>query len=414
MEPTEGMLCSVVVQFFEDFDFIEEVLRQFSWVDEILINDGPFAYAVELLGPVIGRDLGEPSRRARDVFSRLSAEMGVPIHYFYHQFEDEREKRLFGYGKARGEVVLSVDADELLLLNREMVEAFAASSALAASFNCYNFTYLNLLLISHPGAALSSPKPFAFRREAISPEEHINYLWLVGVEQQAASAEHFLAGTLCDGIHLTTIRSSYGASIKYGFYNCLYFKTAGKPLEGVYAEALNFFRQSLYPIELRTEVLARAMPDAIGFPMGHVLHRPQPGELPAAVASRQEDLSRAFNRNRVKRRISGSLLPSVPTYLLCEPGTDLQVALSVSGSARLKVVPLRLDAAPFSLEQGAAEHTWVGEALTVKELNLEAPDEEPSGDVVAYLLELTLWIAPEEKERFRASSLAPTFSLSVS
>jgi hypothetical protein len=35
---------SVVIQFFEDFDFIERVVERLAWVDEIVVNDGPFQF----------------------------------------------------------------------------------------------------------------------------------------------------------------------------------------------------------------------------------------------------------------------------------------------------------------------------------------------------------------------------------
>ncbi len=409
-----SLSCSVVIQFFEDFDFIEPVLRQLAWVDEIIVNDGPFTFAVELLTPIVGRDLKLPSERTQEICQRLSLELSVPIHYHYNTFEDERSKRIYGYEQATGFVVMSVDADEFLLIKPEQARAFARSEALAASFNCYNFTFFNLLLTGPTGTPISSPKPFAFKRAAISAEDHINYLWLVGVNQVEAPAQHFLSGTLCDGIHLTTVRSDYGASIKFSFYTCLYFKLAGRALEGVFAEALNFFRKSDYPIAIRTEVLARAIPDAIGFPANQVLLRPSPRDVPLAILETEAKLSRTFNHNKVQRHIGGSLLPSIPAYLVCKPSEQLTVALSVAGNVRLRVFRVQLEGEPFTLSDAISEHNWFaeplrGESVTIMEPEAQRMDNNPIG----FLLELTLWIAPEVKERFSAASLAPTFNLAM-
>ena len=159
---------------------------------------------------------------------------------------DEREKRIHGYGLARGDVVLSVDADELLLLDREAVERFWESQAVVASFDCVNFTYLNLVC-SKAGSPLVARKPFAFKRASITAEHHLDYLWLVGVEQAAVATEDFLPEALCGGAHLTTVRSSYGASIKFGFYNCLYFHLqGGRRLQGSFREAQEFFAKGRF------------------------------------------------------------------------------------------------------------------------------------------------------------------------
>ena len=103
---------SVVVQFFEDFDFIERVLERLGWVDEIVINDGPFTYTRELLEPLTGRDLDQPSPRAAGLFALLSRRLGVAIRYHHGAFAGEREKRIHGYELAGGDVVLSVEPPE--------------------------------------------------------------------------------------------------------------------------------------------------------------------------------------------------------------------------------------------------------------------------------------------------------------
>ena len=85
---------SVVIQFFEDFDFIERVVELLAWADEIVVNDGPFQFTRELLEPLVGRDLEQPSDRAAQLFSHLSKRLEVPIHYHYGVFEAQRWVRL--------------------------------------------------------------------------------------------------------------------------------------------------------------------------------------------------------------------------------------------------------------------------------------------------------------------------------
>lgn len=300
---------SVVIQFFEDFDFIERVVERLAWVDEIVVNDGPFQFTRELLEPLVGRDLEQPSQRAAGLFALLGRRLGVPIHYHHGVFSGEREKRIHGYGLATGDVVLSVDADELLLLDREAVDGFWASAAVVASFDCVNFTYLNLVC-GKAGSPLVARKPFAFKREAITAEHHLDYLWLVGVEQAAVASDDFLPEALCGGAHLTTVRSAYGASIKFGFYNCLYFHLHGeRGLEGSFQAARQFFAQGNFDGAAQAEVYGRAMADAIGFPNEQLFRRAEAPEVPEAIRHVAEEACAPFNHLLPHRSLNGRLVP---------------------------------------------------------------------------------------------------------
>lgn len=403
---------SVVIQFFEDFDFIERVVERLGWVDEIVVNDGPFAFTRELLEPLVGRDLAQPSPRAAGLFALLSRRLGVPIHYHHGVFAGEREKRIHGFGLASGDVVLSVDADELLLLEREAVEHFWASAAVVASFDCVNFTYLNLVC-GKAGSPLVARKPFAFKRTAITAEHHLDYLWLVGVEQAAVASEDFLPEALCGGAHLTTVRSAYGASIKFGFYNCLYFQLHGeRGLEGSFLAARQFFAKGSFDAAAQAEVYGRAMADAIGFPNEQLFRRAEAPEVPEAIRHVAEEACAPFNHSLPHRRLNGRLVPGVPLYALMAAGSTLRVSLAISGEARLRVLPLLVDGPPVDLGQPALEQHWRAEALQTHEVTLEAGAAE-GGDRIGNLVELLVWSGEEAMAAWAGSSLAPPFSLQV-
>ncbi len=401
---------SVVIQFFEDFDFIERVVERLAWVDEIVVNDGPFTYTRELLEPLVGRDLDQPSQRAAGLFALLSRRLGVAIHYHHGVFEGEKEKRIHGYGLATGDVVLSVDADELLLLERQEVERFWASAAVAASFDCVNFTYLNLVC-GKAGSPLVARKPFAFKRAAITAEHHLDYLWLVGVEQAAVASDDFLPEALCDGAHLTTVRSPYGASIKFGFYNCLYFHLhGGAGLKGSFQAARDFFAGGAFSAEAQAEVYGRAMADAIGFPNEQRFRRAEAPEVPTAIRHLAEEACAAFNHPLPHRSLNGRLVPGVPLYALMAAGSSLRVSLAIAGEARLRVLPLLIDGPLLDLGQPALEQRWTAEALKPHELRLEG---EPGGERIGDLVELVVWSGPEVAAAWASASLAPPFSLQV-
>jgi hypothetical protein len=404
---------SVVIQFFEDFDFIERVVGLLAWVDEIVVNDGPFRFTRELLEPLVGRDLDQPSERAASLFAHLSRRLGVPIHYHHGVFEDEREKRVHGYGLARGDVVLSVDADELLLLNREAVERFWAAEAVVASFDCVNFTYLNLVC-GKAGSPLVARKPFAFKRAAITAEHHLNYLWLVGVEQAAVASQDLLPEALCSGAHLTTVRSRYGASIKFGFYTCLYYHLhGGDRLGGSFQEAREFFAKGHFDGETQAAVYARAMSDAIGFPDQQYFRSADPLQVSEEIRSLAQGACAPHNQHLPHGNLSGSLVPGVPIYALMQGGRTLRVSLSIAGKARVRMVPLSVNGSPLDLNQPALERHWQAEALKPHELNLETADPEPTGERIGDLFELVVWSDVGSREAWARASLTPEFSLSI-
>ncbi len=404
---------SVVIQFFEDFDFIERVVERLAWVDEIVVNDGPFQFTRELLEPLVGRDLELPSPRAAGLFALLARRLGVPINYHHGVFAGEREKRIHGYGLATGDVVLSVDADELLLLDRQAVEHFWASPAAVASFDCVNFTYLNLVC-GKAGSPLVARKPFAFKRGAISAERHLDYLWLVGVEQAAVASEDFLPEALCGGAHLTTVRSAYGASIKFGFYNCLYFHLHGeRGLEGSFLAARQFFARGRFDGEAQAEVYGRAMADAIGFPNEQRFRRAEGPEVPPAILHVAEEACAAYNNNRPHRNLNGRLVPGVPLYALMAAGSALRVSLAIAGEARLRVLPLLVDGPPLDLGQPALEQRWRAEALQPHAVPLDAGDVAAGGERIGDLVELLVWSGEDATAAWAEASLAPPFSLQV-
>lgn len=404
---------SVVIQFFEDYDFIERVVTLLAWVDEIVVNDGPFLFTRELLEPLVGRDLELPSARATSLFGRLSRRLGVPIHYHHGVFEGERKKRIHGYGLARGDVVLSVDADELLLLDRWAVERFWATDAVVASFDCVNFTYLNLVC-GKAGSPLVARKPFAFKRAAVSAEHHLDYLWLVGVDQAAVAVQDFLPEALCSGAHLTTVRSSYGASIKFGFYNCLYYHLHGSEgLQGSFKEARQFFAHGEFSWSVQAEVYSRAMADAIGFPDQQFFRTADTPLVPRVILNLAEEASAPFNHQLPHKTLSGSLIPGVPVYALMQPGGTLRVALSINGDARVRVMPLVLNGSPLDLNIPALELHWHAEALKPEQLSITSAELEGAIASIGNLIELVVWTGAECTKAWARASLTPAYNLSI-
>ncbi len=94
---------SVVIQFFQDIDHIEEVIKSIAWADEIIINDGPFAFAMPVFEYVLEEN-EQYRRESEKFFQALAARTGSNIVYNYGTFEDEREKRIYGYSKAEADV----------------------------------------------------------------------------------------------------------------------------------------------------------------------------------------------------------------------------------------------------------------------------------------------------------------------
>jgi hypothetical protein len=251
------MRISVAISIYNDFDFLVDAIeRVYELADEIVILDGPFDYCVPLLKyfDLYYMEAPEPLRRIIQL---------PKVRYRYGSFENERVKRIALYEMCRFDLVMLLDADELVVdFNRDELEKFWQSEKEVACASFKNLVRSNCLI------GLPTQKFIFFKRKNISPAEHLNYTWLVGVEQQEPRQELMYPQPLMDVAHLTLMRSVHSNLVKYCFYSRLYYysrkmydqldKIFGLPFASIGDKGLD--------AEAMKAIFRRSTPALINFP----------------------------------------------------------------------------------------------------------------------------------------------------
>lgn len=281
---------SALISFYNDFDFFDDVFRTLAdWVDEIVILDGPFEWAVDLL-KYLGEYYDEKS-----LPRELRAYAGHPkVTYVYRLWRDEREKRIFGYEACRHDLVLLVDADEIIRFDAGAIDNFKSGSKAVAAFDCINLIRPGVVMSRRAGDSAAGRdlprKNCLFKRSAIGAEAHLDYLWLVNVEQKPADPDLIeTASAIGTGYHLTLMRGLKGQIVKYAFYASLHSRVHGAPSVYLRSFGCDDYRQlsRLVKPELFRKVFARSMFWSLGAATDWILEPKRRAE-PAldAVASR--------------------------------------------------------------------------------------------------------------------------------
>ena len=216
-----GPTLAALINYFNDEDMLAWQLKSgcLSDYDRIYIWDGPYGYLHQLsLFPDEAHRLD-----ATPLGRELLADPRVV--YCHRHWRDEAEKRIDAYEAVEEDLVLLHDTDEFFLLDRTRLQRFWSSPHAVASQ-----LLQNLYAGGVHGTAASPPTqdleglPLCrrlFRRVAISPERHLDYLWLVGVQQQPTDESLIDPEPLGHNYHLTCCRSTTGQAAKMAFYKSL-------------------------------------------------------------------------------------------------------------------------------------------------------------------------------------------------
>ncbi|MFM7547733.1 MAG: WcbI family polysaccharide biosynthesis putative acetyltransferase, partial [Cyanobacteriota bacterium] len=187
--------------------------------DRIYIWDGPYHFCTQL-----GlNDHAVPALKETVTGQQLIADPRVV--YRHGRWQDEASKRIEAYTAISEDLVVLHDTDEFFRLDPEAIRHFWESPYDIGSHRIQNL-YAGGLLGSddHHRSDSASTLPhrrFIFRRDKISPSEHLDYLWLVGVAQNPADPSRLFPQALGDTLHLTGCRSTQGQIGKMSFYKCL-------------------------------------------------------------------------------------------------------------------------------------------------------------------------------------------------
>ncbi|MEI8249944.1 MAG: WcbI family polysaccharide biosynthesis putative acetyltransferase [Synechococcus sp. ELA057] len=224
---TSSPSIAALINYFNDEDMLAWQLKAgcLDHYDRIYIWDGPYGYlhqlqlfpdqATRLDNTLLGRKLLADPR----------------VVYRHRHWRDEAEKRIDAYQSVQEDLVVLHDTDEFFQLDRSALQQLWSSPHTVAAQRTQNLYAGGLHgFDAHHASGMLEGLPLkrvVFRRAAISPERHLDYCWLVGVEQHPTDETLVHPEPLWHTYHLTACRSAQGQAAKMAFYMSLALSTRG-------------------------------------------------------------------------------------------------------------------------------------------------------------------------------------------
>jgi hypothetical protein len=211
---------AALINYFNDEDMLRWQLDEgfLEGYDRIYIWDGPYSYVNAMPLFPSGHKLDET-----DLGKRLLADPRVIYHH--EIWKNEGEKRINAYSRITEDVVVLHDTDEFLKLDSKFFKRFWCSDATVASLLIENIYAGGIAAAteSYTGETLKDlpNKWVIFKRAMVSSERHIDYTWLVGVDQKPLDETVLYSKPLAHTYHLTGCRNKRGQSNKISFYMAL-------------------------------------------------------------------------------------------------------------------------------------------------------------------------------------------------
>jgi hypothetical protein len=220
-KPARQPTLAALINYFDDAEMLGWQLRSgcLDPYDRIYIWDGPYQYSGQLaLGAAKPTFLADSP-----LGQKLLADPRVV--YRQGQWLDEGEKRIEAFAAIEEDLIILHDSDEFFFLDRGELERFWHSGHDIAEHLTQNL-YAGGLLASdvHHRSASAATLPckrIIFRNKKISPAQHLDYLWLVGVKQNHGDDSKICPAPLGHTFHLTGCRSTNGQIGKMSFYKSL-------------------------------------------------------------------------------------------------------------------------------------------------------------------------------------------------
>ena len=116
------------------------------------------------------------------------------------------------------------DTDEVYDFDKRIISEFLESDKSVGFFRCQNL-YSNGYRSEQRSLSTFDDLPlkaFVFKKDLVNENDHLNYLWLVGVSQHPKDANKEFLVPLAMGYHFTQMRSTTGQIQKFCFYSSLY------------------------------------------------------------------------------------------------------------------------------------------------------------------------------------------------
>jgi hypothetical protein len=357
----------------------------------------------------------DPARSDPRVYAAIEAS-GIPFWVISRTWRNEIEKRQAGYQACLHRYIYRIDADEILFFDDRALET-ALSRGLAIG-GMEMPTYIAPGWISCPRDEPGIGRQcFLFDRQRISPEIHLNYLWLVLTADTLP-----LAGTrpfdvypdpLAFNAHLTGWRTPQTSVSRAAFYVLNWMRQYGVPWLPALRDRPLGNLQDLFDIvppdvfysSLRMGPIALGMTETIE---QRVLR-------PTTLGAGQETVFAGLYQNFLAKLAEMNAQPAMTErcFLTCLPVLmDLSThaardAIAPNGSARFGISAPLLSASVRLLTYATGEPTIEVQVLPAslrgRELHVLLPDP-PAGErrVLRQCLEFQVW--PDSQllpQRFR-------------
>jgi hypothetical protein len=199
---------SAYIIIYHDNQFINDIINGiYDFIDEIIIVDGCFKYCLDILKKL------NLFYESNNIFSKYTK-----VKYFSNIWENEKEKRMFGYNQCSNDIVLLVDSDEFFVLDKKNIIDFVNSDKYVAGFDIYNMNRININFDD------KSRKNILFKKQYINAHQHLSYTWLVGVKDLELQNNNYIFENSMGTIyHQTLNRNKFNTIIKFIFYSRLWY-----------------------------------------------------------------------------------------------------------------------------------------------------------------------------------------------
>jgi hypothetical protein len=207
---------SVYINFMHDIDMLNDALLLiYEHIDEVILVDGPFEWCVQTFS-----HFGIPIGPNAAVVEKLDPKLRGMTRYFHGIWKTEEEKRIFGYRQCSYSLIMTLDSDEFIMLNKnEITDFLLKNDKYVAGIQAINLCTFNAAF-----SVGNIHKTILFKKSHIDAARHLDYLWLVGCKQDRydSSRYHYFNTSLM--YHCSLLRTPESLLIKYIFYICLWHK----------------------------------------------------------------------------------------------------------------------------------------------------------------------------------------------
>jgi hypothetical protein len=222
------MKISSYLNVFDDWELLKPSLWSIAdYVDEIVVVDGAYSWAEPYL---IGANR-RPDRSREEVYDTLSS-FGRKITTINGVWKNETSKRRAGYDACTGQIILRTDADEIVFLDDSAFDKFLSSNAAVGQMEMPIYVSPGIIRTTN-GQTSRERQSFAFKRNKISAQQHLSYLWLVLPPEERAllgdlDRDLIYRDPLAYTAHLTHWRGPATALSRAHFYVLNYVRFTGK------------------------------------------------------------------------------------------------------------------------------------------------------------------------------------------